>query len=507
VIRGFSDVKKGFDVEADVVVVGSGAGGATAASNLAASGMRTVVLEAGPQLQAEDMTRDAPMFLARYFWEGGLRMIGGTTQSPSMMGRCLGGSTVMNSAIMMRAPPWVREIWALETGMPFFTGRELDAAYDRVFQRLGVAPTPWTVMGKRNLLVRDALERAGIPGNPLPRAVKNCEGCADCLTGCAGGAKQSVDRSLLPQAVEDGAEVYTCAQVERVLTQGTRAVGVTGHVVDPQTYEKVGKFTVRAPRVVLAAGPGHTPVILLRSGIDARGTVGSTLFAHIGGGMVGVMDEVVDPWIGATQGWGAISDEIRGLKYEGLWAPPSVLMVRWGDVGMPFMERLYEVKHATVIACIYRGNVRGRVKAKRDGMPDMKLWIPDEEAIPVLRGVKRGADALLAVGAKYVHTAIPGCVDEMRSTKDTETLLDPRLRARDLQMTMNHVMGSCRMTAFEDGPVDPQGRVRGVDNLWICDASVIPSPSAVNPQATIMALSDITSRRIGEVVSLRGRVS
>src|SRR5690606_24021043 len=175
-----------------------------------------------------------PIFLARNYWEGGIRMIAGTTQSPSMQARCLGGSTVVNSAIMLKLPQWVRDIWRDETHSQMFHDPDFEAAYDRVFARLGVAPTPMAVMGRRNLTARDALEKAGIHGKPLPRAVIGCEGCGDCVIGCAGGAKQSVDRTYIQDAVADGAEVYTCSHVEEVLTQGKRAIGVRGRVVDPR---------------------------------------------------------------------------------------------------------------------------------------------------------------------------------------------------------------------------------------------------------------------------------
>ena len=128
--HGFEDVKGGVDVECDAVVVGSGAGGAVAALNLAAAGQRVVVLEAGPEVRPQDMTRDAPRFLARYFWDGGLRLIGGTTQSPSLQARCVGGGTVVNSAIMLKLPDWVRQEWAAETGIEWLDGPELEAAYD-----------------------------------------------------------------------------------------------------------------------------------------------------------------------------------------------------------------------------------------------------------------------------------------------------------------------------------------------------------------------------------------
>jgi choline dehydrogenase-like flavoprotein len=498
VIHGIDDIRAGFDVEADVVVVGSGAGGAVAAANLARAGLRTVVLEAGPRLEPSDMMQEAPRFMARYFWEGGIRALGGTTPIPTLQARCLGGSTVVNSAIMLALPDWVRRAWQEETGLSLFTSPELDRAYARVFARTRVAPTPMAVLGKRNLVVRDALDAIGMKGGPLPRAVVDCEGCAECFTGCASGKKQSLDRSYVADAVDDGARVFTCSHVDRVLIRNGRAEGVEGRVVDPQGFRDVAPFRVRAKRVVLAAGVLHTPVILQMSGVRAGGAVGGTLFSHIGGGMVGIMEDVVEPWTGATQGWGAMSDEIRGMKYECLWAPLSVLMVRWGDVGHEFLRRLHEVKHATVIATVYRARVHGSVRARRDGMPDMRLYIPDDEARTVFRGLKIGADALLRVGARYVHTGIPGAVDEMRTPADTASLLSPKLRATHLQMSATHVFGSCRMSK-DGGAVDEQGRVRGVDGIHLVDASIFPSPSAVNPQATIMALSDVISRRIGDL--------
>ncbi|MCK6534950.1 MAG: GMC family oxidoreductase N-terminal domain-containing protein [Polyangiaceae bacterium] len=496
--HGFDDVAAGFDIEADVVVVGSGPGGAVAAANLARAGMKVVVVEAGPEVRPEDMLRDTPRFLARYFWEGGLRIILGTAPSPTMHARCLGGGSVVNSAIMLPLPAWVRQEWRAESGVAHFDGPELDAAYARVFARCRVAPTPTTVWGRRNRLVRDAVQGVlGEEGGGLPRAVHDCEGSSDCLTGCASGRKQSMDRVYLPAAEADGAEVFTFCQVDRVLVRGSRAVGVEGQVVEVPGWQKRGRFRVNAQHVVMAAGTMHTPVILQKSGINPRGLVGATLFCHIGGGLVGIMDEVVDPWVGATQGWGAISREIRGLKYEGLWASPAALMVRWGDVGRRFVERLDEVKRAAVIACVYRGDVHGTVKASRSGDPDMRLWIPEHNVAPVMRGMKRAADALLTLGARYVHTGIVSVVDEMRTPNDTESMLSPRVKAKHLAMTMNHTFGSCRMTADDRGPVDPNGKLRGLEGLYVCDASVFPSPSAVNPQATIMALSDITSRKLG----------
>jgi choline dehydrogenase-like flavoprotein len=506
-IYGIDDLRQGFSVEADVVVVGSGAGGAVAAANFAAAGLRTIVLEAGPKVRNEDMTRNAPEFLRKYYWEAGVRMLLGSGAFPCMSGRCLGGTTVINSAIMFKLPDWVRTLWIAEDGLPELADPALDAAYERVFAISRVEPTPMEAMGRRNLLTRDILQAAGMKGAPLPRAVQGCEASSDCLTGCAAGAKKSVDRTYLPRAVHDGAEIFTCASVERVLMEGGRAVGVTGYVVDPETRVQLAPFTVRAARVVLAAGALHTPVLMLRSGITGGGTVGGTFQAHISSVAMGFMDEVVDPWVGATQGWGAFSDRVPGMKFEALWGPTSLIAAQWSGLGPAFYEILPEVRRVVMIPLVYRANVTGRVRARSNGLPDARLWIPKEEMWVVMRELKRVVDAMLQLGAEFVFTGVRGVPDKIRTAADAELLLSSNIRPRHIAMTANHVFGSCRMSSDpRRGVVDASGKVHGVDGLWICDASIFPSPSAVNPQATVMALSDVISRRMADL-DLHARVT
>ncbi len=498
-IYDLEDVRAGYDVDADVVVVGSGPGGAVAAANFVAAGLRTVVVEAGPRVRPEDTAVEAPLFLARHYWDGGLRLTAGSSATPAMMGRCLGGGSVVNSAIMLKLPEYVRREWIAREGLgDLLSGPAFDRAFERAFTACKVAPTPMAVMSPRNTLVRDALERQGIPSGPLPRAVHGCEGRAHCITGCPGGRKRSVDRSYLEGASRDGAEIYTCSVVDRVLTRRGRAVGVRGRVVDPAGRRTVGRFSVRAPRVVMAAGVAHTPLILRASGLNPRGLVGASLSVHVTAGAFAIMDEPVDPWLGATQGWGAISEDIQGLKYESLWAAPSLIASNWGDVGRPFLAGLGEMRHATVGACVYRGHVTGRVGRTPDGRPRLVVRIPREDTWTLLRGFRRLVDGLLDVGARYVTTTVSGGVPKrIRRYADSARLLSRALRPSDVKSTFNHMFSSCPMSADpRRGPVSPSGAVYGVGGVWVVDSSIFPSASAVNPQATVMALSDLVSRRM-----------
>lgn len=502
-ILGIDEVRRGYSLEADAIVIGSGPGGFVAADNLAAAGMKVALLEAGPEVKPEAMKRPAPLFLAKHYWEGGMRLVSGSSPNPAMAGRCLGGSTVVNSAIMLPLPQWVRAEWAKSDRLDSIVyDAAFDRAFDRVFERTRTQPTPMTVMGRRNLLMKEALEAAGIEGKPLPRAVDDCLGCADCITGCHEGRKQSVDRAYLPALLENGGQVATCSVVDEVLVERGRAVGVRGHVVDVDGWRTTGHFTVRAPRVIMAAGVAHTPVILKNSGLTGGGLVGKTLQVHLTGGGVAIMDEIVDPWHGATQGWGAFSPEIRGLKYEALWAAPSLIAVNWGAMGAPWLETLGDVKHAAVFAMVYKGRVNGRVRRKFGGLPHLSLRIPKQEIRVLMRGLKTLVDGFLAIGARSVQTTVFGVPERLTSPADSAELLSSRIGPRNCHMTFNHMFGSCRMSADpKRGPVDPRGRLRGVEGVWVADASLFPSPSAVNPQATIMALSDLVSRGIGDLAA------
>jgi hypothetical protein len=434
-VRVFAQYQGDFDEVADVAVVGSGPGGAIVAKQLAEAGRRVVLVEEGPPFTPEDFELDAALSLARTMREGGLRATRGTVM-PTMQANCLGGGSLVNSAICVRAPAFVLDEWSERYQLRQTTRADLDPHFDAVGEFLGIAPTPEAVQGRRNLLFREGCDALGYSCEPISRSVNGCRGSGECLTGCRSRAKRSMDLSYVPAAVARGARVLTSARVERVLSDGRRALGVTGRVVEPFTGRPSHRFRVDARVVVLAAGCMATPVLLQKSGNLANGSgqVGENLRFHPGVAITGVFEERVDPVFGATQGYHSLHFLEEGYKLETLWAPPPVLAVRTPGSGHELKRRLAMLPHSAVWDAIGSCNRSvGRVRARRRGLDPLLRWHLDPEDVGILaRGLYTLAEIFFAAGA---HTLIPGAEGvppELHSLDEAQVLRNREFRPSEL---------------------------------------------------------------------------
>ena len=492
-VRVFADYDGDFVDEADVVVVGSGPTGSVVTHELARAGRKVVLIEEGPPFTPEEFVLEGAGSMARTMREGGLRTTRGYVM-PTMQPIALGGGSLVNSAICPRAPEFVLDDWCTRFDLARTRRQDLDPHYDAVGNFLGIAPTPDDVQGSRNLLFRDGCRALGYSSEPIPRNVRGCRGSGECFTGCRNRAKQSMDLSYIPAAIELGARVLTSLRVVKVLANERRAEAVVGRVVEPFTGRLGPRFRVNARVVVLAAGCVATPVILGKSGnlANRSGQVGENLQFHPGVAITGVFPDRTHPEFGATQGYQSRQFLEDGFKLETLWAPPAVLAVRTPGFGLALKERLAEVPYSATwdaIGSCHRS--LGKVVPRRRSMdPVLRYQLHPGDVKVLQHALWILAEIFFAAGARKIQPAIHGLPEEMHSLAEADVIRTAEIRAIDLICGGNHVFCTTRMHGNpSQGVVDEDGCCHDLENLYIADTGIFPRCSGVNPMFTAMALA------------------
>jgi choline dehydrogenase-like flavoprotein len=502
-VRVFAQYDAPFEEKCDVVVVGSGPCGAVAAYELATAGHDVVLLEEGPPFTVRDFELDGNLSMTRTMREGGLRMTRGT-HMPTMQAIALGGGSLVNSAICVRPPDSVFDRWATGFDLERTSRAELDPHYDAISEFLGIAPTPDSVQGPRNLLFRAACDQLGVSSEPISRNVKGCRGSGECFTGCRSRAKQSMDVSYVPAALRAGARVLTSVQVQEIRHSGHRVTGVAGQVAVPFGGGQSHRFRVHAKAVVLAAGCTATPVLLKHSDdlANASGEVGRNLQFHPGVAIAGIFPEPVDPQFGATQGYQSLAFLEEGFKLETLWAPPPLLSMRFPGHGQELQACFAEIPHMAVWDAIASANRSlGTVKARWRSLDPILNWRihPGDVAI-IRRSLHVLAQLFFAAGARKILPGVQGLPDTMSSLAEAEALDSEAVQPESLVMGGNHVFCTTRMHGDPTrGVVDEDGRCHDLENLYIADTGIFPQCPSVNPMLTGMALA----RRQAHVLASR----
>ncbi len=488
----YEQVKRDQKLEADVVVVGSGAGGAAMAQRLAEMGKKVILIEEGRHVPPEKFTTDSWAAMRQLYRDDGMRAMIGTTVIPTLQAKCVGGTTVVNSAICFRLPDDVLDEWVEKEKLTDLTPEIVRPHFEAVEKMTNISPEPENVLGRNNLLMRRACEALGWKNQAIQRNSRNCKGCGVCMSGCVEGAKMSTDLNYVPSMLELGGGLYTDCRVEQVIVENGRARGVRGVFIDPSTGKPTHKLEVRAEAVVLACGAMGTPVLLLKNGLaNSSGMVGRNLVNHTATGMLGFLDEEVRGWDGVNQGW--CCDEFReqGFIIEVVWCPPDVIVVRLPGFGLSHKNMMAKLGHAIFWGAMIRAESTGRVIAsKKSWSPTIFYSMNKRDAKLMQKAMKATADLMFAGGARSVLSGIYGLPKEFTDPSQTELISKARIKASDFVFIGNHPAGTCRMSeAPGKGVVDSHGQSHDVKNLFIADASVFPNAPGVNPQVTIMALA------------------
>jgi choline dehydrogenase-like flavoprotein len=488
-------------IDADVCVIGAGAGGAVVAAELAEGGARVVVLEQGPHHDPDGFSARPLQMMARLYRDGGQTLTLGTPPILLPLGRGLGGTTLVNSGTCFRTPRHVLARWRSDHGLEL-DGDRLDSCFERVEAALSVSEVTPELAGANAAVARRGAQRLGWSHGYLKRNAKGCVGSGVCAFGCPTSAKQHTGITYIPRALAAGAQILTGADVRRVVVGAGRVSRVEA--------VRDGPLEVSAPTVVVACGTVHTPLLLARSGIGgACGQLGRNLVLHPATAAFALMDETVDMARGVPQSFYVDEFAREGIMFEGVAGPPSYAAMVLPLTGerhrraMAGYRRL--AQFGVMVSDESRGSVRalggpggpggqgGRLVAGalarvgslgRGGArppiprPLIRYDLGDRDVAKFRTGLARLRELLRAAGAREVYLPLPAGVAPGRA------------RARDLKLMAFHPLGSARADADPArGVLDPDLRVHGVQGLYVADGSVMPSSLGVNPQITIMALA------------------
>jgi choline dehydrogenase-like flavoprotein len=480
--------------ECDVVIVGSGAGGAVAAAELAAAGLEVVVLEAGEHYNRDNYPGDHLEAIARLYRDGGLTIAEGRPPIPVPVAKVVGGTTVINSGTCFRAPEPVLADWQRRFGIAW--AGAMDADYAEAEQTLRVQQLDPETMGRNGQLAMEGAAAIGASGAPIHRNAGDCTQCSSCPFGCEIDAKRGMHVSYLPRAVAAGARIRAGVAVDRVLVEDGRAVGVSGATRAGAGSERRA-FTVRARRAVIAAGGAFgTPELLQRSGLGGR-QVGRNLHIHPACWVGARYEEEVRGWDGVMQSFYVDQWEPKGILLEATFTPLAFGGAWLLGAGESHQRAMLDFGHVGSIGVHLCDRSSGRVGLGAEGSLRASYKLLAEDADRLAFGIARAAEVHFAAGASEVYPNIarvgvlkPGDLASFEATS---------FKPSELRLEAFHPMGTARISADErEGACAIDGSVHGTRDLYVADASLFPTSVGVNPMMTIIAFAKQIARGLAE---------
>ena len=484
--------------ECDVVIVGSGAGGAVAAATLAEAGFDTIVLEAGESFNRDNYPTEPLDAIARLYRDGGLTIAEGRPPIPVPVARTVGGTTVVNSGTCFRAPQAVLEEWRRRFGIGWAGNLGPDFAEAEEFLR--VTPLDPERMGRNGQLAMEGAAAIGAAGAPISRNAGGCVQCSSCPFGCQIDAKRGMHVSYLPRAVAAGARLRTGVEARRVLVEDGRATGVRCVAAPPGAANGNRRpYTVRARRATIVAGGAlGTPELLLRSGLGGR-QVGRNLHIHPACWVGARYEEEVRGWDGVMQSYYVDEWEPQRLLLEATFTPLAFGGAWLRGTGREHQKAMLDFGHVSSIGVHLSDESHGRVGLAGDGSLRATYKLTAADADRLTFGIARAAEIHFAAGATevYPNIARAGVLTSSKLAEFEAT----RFKPSELRLEAFHPMGTARIAAESEGVCDSDGSVHGVDDLYVADASLFPTSLGVNPMMTVIAFAQRIS---GELMKRAG---
>ncbi|HET9622676.1 MAG TPA: GMC family oxidoreductase [Kofleriaceae bacterium] len=481
-------------VECDVVVIGTGAGGAVVGRELVEAGLAVVFVEEGKYFDRSEFTGRALDMQQKLYRRGAATFALGNSFIPLPLGQTVGGSTTVNSGTCIRTPDRVLASWRDELGLAELAPDRLAPYFDRVESVLQVEAARADLLGGNGRVIARGCDALGFTHHgPLRRNAPACDGQGVCCFGCPTDAKRSTNVSYIPLALRGGAELFPGAKVTRIIVEAGRARGVVAHT------EAGHALTVHARAVVVACGTIMTPLLLGRHQLGgASGQLGKNLSIHPAAGCLAEFDEQILTWRGIPQGYTIEDLHDEGILFEGATVPLEMSMTAMSLIGPDLIRLAESFDHVASFGFLVEDSSRGSVHDVM-GQPMIRYWLQEQDVAHIKRAIDVLAQIFFAAGARVVHVPVAGF--ERLRPDDLPALRRAKIRAWDLDLSAYHPLGTARMGRDPaSSVVDPDHKLHGLDALYVVDGSAVPTSLGVNPQVTIMALATRAAEKIAHAL-------
>jgi hypothetical protein len=425
-------------IRVDACVIGTGAGGAPVAKELAEGGMKVAMLEEGARFTTDDFTARPREMTARLYRDAGQIATAGNVPIVLPLGSAIGGTTLVNSGTCFRTPPAVLDMWRERFGLENLSANHLDPYFRRVERILNVAQVPPHLAGRNAAVVKRGADALGWSGDYVWRNVRGCVGSGVCNFGCPTSAKQHVGITYVPRAWDAGATTYTGARARKIETANGRATAVEA------TTRGGGRLHVETDLVIAAAGAIHTPLLLRRNRLGRTSDeLGRNLAIHPATAVRAMFeddDEPIDMARGVPQSYFVDEFADEGIMLEGAAGPPDYAAMSLPYAGERHRDLMLSYQHMSQFGLMVSDISRGSVH-ERFGRTEIRYNLCDDDVATFKRGIELLCELYEAAGATTIFPPVEG-MGELNQARPL-----PPIKASDLTLMAFHPLGTARADA------------------------------------------------------------